>query len=137
MSLEAAVQENTAALKAFTAALSSAALLNAGPATGAAPDKAETKTVEPKKAPPKKATAKAEPLPAAEEAEQGADEAIPYEAVREKTLATVKDHGRDFMAPIFEKFGVTTAKDLKPEDYYDYLQAIDRATAADAEDEVA
>ena len=120
MSLEKVIEENTAAVKELTVALQQFAAGGTGAAAPAAPvAKAET----PKTA-AKKETPKAEA-----KAEEKSDEAagIPYDDVKAKTLELVKAKGRDVVVETLAKFGkgVKSAQDLKPEQYADYIAAVD------------
>jgi hypothetical protein len=117
MSLETALSENTAALKAHTAALLAAPGI-AG--------KQGNKAIE---VAPKPEKPKAE-KPAAKEA------GLDYETqVKPKVIATAKAKGRvavDNM--LMENFKVTSAKEVKPEDYQKLVDLID---ALNAEEDVA
>ena len=117
MSLEKAIQENTEAVKALTAALS---------AGGA---KEAPKKEAPKKETPKKEAPKEEPKeekPAPKKEEKAAD-TIPYDDVKNKTLELVKAKGRDIVMSLLEDFGkdVKSAKDLEEGQYGEYLERVD------------
>jgi len=118
MSLEKVIEENTAAVKELTVALQQFA---AG-GTGAAAPTAKAE------APAKAATKKAESKPT-EKTEEKADEptGIPYDDVKAKTLELVKAKGRDTVVETLAKFGkgVKSAQDLKPEQYAEYIAAVD------------
>lgn len=119
MSLEKALAENTAAILALTAALQNGApVTTSAPASESAPAKTETKKTETKKAD--------------SPSETKGDE-IPYETVKNKTLELVKAKGRDSVTTLLKDFGkdVASAKDLKADQYADYLKKVDAILAED------
>lgn len=126
MSLEQALAANTAAVNALVVALTSGNIGAAAPVTVAA----ETPAPKAEKAATTKKTEKAASTPAAEpEAE-----AIPYETVKTATLEFIKVKGRDAFTALAAQFGVGSAKDLKPEQYAEYLEKLE---AEKQEDDVA
>jgi hypothetical protein len=116
MSLEQALQDNTAALKAFTAAFGS------GNALTAAPKALEEKIAKAEKtvaAPAKAATKKEEP----------ASDIPDYEkVVKPAVIAYVKANTREAMDQILlDNFEVKSAKDLKPNQYQALLGKLNEA----------
>lgn len=116
MSLEKAIQENTEALKALTAALQNGA--------APAPAKEEPKKEKAKKEAPAKEEAPKEEPKAEEKAKS---DAIPYDDVKNKTLELVKAKGRDVVMSLLEDFGskVKSAKDLEEGQYAEYLERVE------------
>lgn len=124
MTIEKLIQENTAALVEMTAALQEFHQKLATLSSTDAPAKTETKVSEEKK----KTTPKSEPK---EEKKAEAEEGIPYDVVKNKTLELVKAKGRDEVIKLVKTFGKdnASAKDLKPEDYGAYVSKIDELLA--------
>jgi hypothetical protein len=122
MSLEKALEENTKAVKALTAALS-----EQGNSADTVVAKEEKKT-ESKKAPAKKAEKK-------EKVEDKPDyESKKYlEEVKPLTLKTIKAKGREVVADALAKFGddLKSAKDLTKDQYDDYMAALNAALEED------
>lgn len=112
MSLEKAIEANTAAIIALTAAIAAAAGNKTGPAPAAAPAAAK---------------------PAAEKpAEQTVREAktgpLDYEKdVKPLALKVAADLKREGLLGILGKFGAANAQALKPEQYADFVKACNEA----------
>jgi len=148
MSLEAAIQENTSALRDLIAAIKAGVMTTAAQVAAVV---TEAKPVAKKgKADPKPdATQSSEPTPtvsdnsaisstasnAAAAQEKKTDNPAPepkaevptYASVVSavKTLAEVK--GRNVAIDLLSKFGVTNGRELKPEQYVDVIAACNRA----------
>lgn len=120
MSIEKALAENTEALRDNTEALRQFASNGNGGATAGVAVESEKKTTKPES----KKEAKTESKDA---------DAIPYDNVKAKTLELVKAKGRDSVAAILKEFGkdYASAKDLKAEQYADYIKAVDKELAED------
>lgn len=136
MSLELAVTENTATLKQLISTLQGMGKLeivtvgdtpkSADPKAAAKPaakPAATPKTVE--EATTKQAEKTEESQPKAEEA--GAPE-VTYDALKVKVLE-LAGQDRDKVLEVLSRFGVTTAKDLKPEQYATALADFERVLA--------
>ena len=121
MSLEQALAENTAALKAHTAAL-----LGQDAPTETVSEKVErvTKSQAAKTAP--KAAKKEEPVAPVE---AGPD----YQAVKKSFLALCAEKGKDAGLAVLKPFGVAKCPDLKPEQYAEFIEASDAAATASDE----
>lgn len=118
MSLEQALQDNTAALKAFTAALATGAVTSASKATSVSEklDKVEKNLAATK-------TEKAEkPAAKAAKEETGPD----YETVvKPAVISFVKANTREAMDKILaDNFDVKSAKELKPAQYQALLDLL-------------
>lgn len=119
MSLEKAIQENTEAVKALTAALQAGGV--------AAP--VETKAEEKPKAEKKKAAPKKEAKAEAPKEEPKADAKPDYESdkyvkeVKPLTLKVIKTISREAVANVLAEFGddLKSAKDLSADQYDDYM----------------
>lgn len=124
MSLEKALEENTKALNANTEALLQFAASGNGSAAPSAPAKTEKKEEKAPAKEAKKEAPKEEKKPAKTEEK---NDAIPYDDVKNKTLDLVKAKGRDAVLSLLEDFGkdVKSAKDLKEDQYADYLKRVD------------
>lgn len=121
MSLEAAIAENTAALKLLTEAIhagrAAAAAKQAAPAGGAA-------------LPPKQAAEAAQrEKPPAPPAEAGAAP-ITYDQVKTAVNALAKAKGRDAVIAALAKFGLAKATDAKPEQWPDLLAELNAQAVA-------
>ena len=118
MSLEVAVQENTATLRELVALLRQGAVhfghqvitaITESPSAQVAVERLrEELPVEPKVEP------KVEP--------------IPYETVKKAVLALTKTDKRPQVITVLTQFGVTSAPMLKPEQYSEFLVALKAAT---------
>lgn len=125
MSLEKALEENTAAIKALTAALG------------------EMPTVTPKEKPKNdkltettNETAPKEKKKADKKADKPDYEGEKYlEEVKPLTLKTIKAKGREVVADVLDHFGadLKSAKDLTADQYDDYMEAL-KEVLGDAED---
>jgi hypothetical protein len=121
MSLEIAIQENTAAIRELIAIMAGGKQVEVQ-VKEEKPVKAEVK----KAAPAPKAEA---PAPKAEEpkAEAVKETAIPYTDVAAAVVELAKVKGRDAAVKVLAEFGVSKATELKPEQY---AEAIEKAKAA-------
>lgn len=128
MSLEAALQENTTAIRELIAALSAGAVIT------------KAKQAEPKKAP----VAKAQPAPEPVTKEQPVSEPVPveqpvteepeqlelevsYDDVSKAVVALHRAKGRQAAVEVLEKFGLPTAREAKPEQWAPIIEACKEA----------
>jgi hypothetical protein len=134
MSLEAAIQANTDALKAFTEALLATGIASASAA--AAPKQQAAKTAAAASGPvtakvveaaaPASTTSESAPAAASAAAAAPAStaaEPITFDQVSRATTEAVKV-SREKAVTALAKFGVKRATELKPEQYADYLAAL-------------
>lgn len=117
MSIEKLVAELIEAVKENTAAIRES--------NGEDKQPAKTESKAAKSEPKKEAAKEPEKTPG-----------IPYDDVKNKTLELVKAKGRDAVTALLKDFGkdVASAKDLKPEQYEEYLAKV---AALLTEDDVA
>lgn len=124
MSLEIAIQENTAAIRALIAAISNGIPTTAQQVAAVveevkaeAPAKAEKK-IKPEKAEAPKVEQAATPEPK-EEAAPAADDApeVTYQDAAAAITALSKTKGRDAAVALLKKFGASKLPEVKPEDF--------------------
>lgn len=84
-----------------------------------------TPTSEPEAPEQPSGEAKAEPTSASTEA-AASDEPIPYDAVRKRILEIGAKKSRDAVLELLSEFGVSGGKDLKPEQYAEFVEAADK-----------
>lgn len=136
MSLEIALQENTAAIHALIAAIQSGAVPAAAVNVEAPAAKKSAAAVKEAASSGQKNTKVADPAPTAEEPAKSeaagtrATEQPTYDQVAKAITALAKAKGRDVAVGLLKEFGVAKGPDLKPEQYADALAA---ATAKLAE----
>lgn len=123
MSLEAAIAENTAALKLLTEAIHAGRA--AAAAKQAAPAPAGGAALPPKAA----AEAAQREKPPAPPAAAGAA-AITYDQVKTAVNALAKAKGRDAVIAALAKFGLAKATDAKPEQWPDLLAELNAQAVA-------
>jgi predicted component of type VI protein secretion system len=73
--------------------------------------------------------AKAEPTSASTEA-AASDEPIPYDEVRKRILEIGAKKSRDAVLELLSEFGVSGGKDLKPDQYAEFVEAADKVLAS-------
>lgn len=131
MSLEQAITENTAALKQLISALSGLGKLDVV-TVGDTTAKTATEKPATKPAAAAKPAATTKPAAAVEETKQAVAETaapeVTYDQLKVKVLElAAKD--RDQVMEVLSRFGVTTAKDLQPEQFADALADFERVLA--------
>lgn len=142
MSLEEKVVDLTKTIELLTAAVALAAggkVAAAPVATGNAPSAeaqpaAARRGRPPSPTPPAPAAAAQAPAPAAAPA---APAGVAYDAVKAKILECATKVGRSKVEEVLAKFGVTTGKDLKPEQWQEALAAFTAALDPQAADTLA
>lgn len=123
MSLELALQQNTAAINTLIELLKGGAI----PAPAPAEDVAM-----PDPAPAKKAKAKKEepaPAPVEEKAEAPQAEVITYDMAAKPLIAVGSKHGRAKVMEILKPWNTTSLKGVPPEDYNAVICACELALA--------
>lgn len=125
MSLEQALADNTAAVKALHAHLAGAP---AATPLSAKLDKVEAKIAETAKPAPKTEPKKTAAAPAPKA------DAVDYEKVRAAVLALCAAKGKPAGLAVLAEFGVEKATELKAEQYAEALAALEAALAAPADD---
>ncbi len=132
MSLEAAILENTATMKALIAAMNAVGLASASAAAvghaGPIEAKTATKEVEVKK-PAVTQPAVETPAATPETATASPSEPITYDRVGKAITDGVKVN-RNAVIATLEKFGAKKGPDLKPEQYADFLAELAQAAKA-------
>lgn len=132
MSLEALIQENTAAVRELTAVLAKQSMIatNAGgrlaeAAANAAVEKAAGKSAGTTESPaPPPATA--QPAAAAEAKEAPSAKPLDYEALKTAFLALCKAKGADVGRSVLAEFGIARLPEAKVEQYAAVKGAIDK-----------
>lgn len=139
MSLEEVIKANTEAVSALTKALE--AVTKIGSLTLVETPK-EEKTPKPttvKKTPASATSAAPTPTPTPEPATEASTPAATvtaqtapagadaYKPVQQATFAFHKKHGRDKLFEVFAQFGIESAQMLKPEQYAEYMEALQAA----------
>lgn len=136
MSLEIALQENTATLKELISALQSMGKLEIIPVTASkkpAPAKAEAPVDTPPAAttaPTTKSQAPAVPETVAESLSEAAP--LNYDKDVKPLILKLAGDNRQAVVEVLGRFGVTTAKDLLPEHYAQVIQDVKRVLAGGA-----
>jgi hypothetical protein len=138
MSIEQALAENTAAIRALIETIKSGlpvthAQIQAVADEGAAAEKAEKKTTAPK-AEKKTETPKAEAAePSAatpeQKAEPAAAEAATYQDAASAITKLSRAKGRDAAVAVLQQFGAAKLPDVKPEQFADVIAAAEEAMA--------
>ncbi len=138
MSIEKLIQENTEALQILTSAINSLAG-NLSGKTDVAPK--ETAPVAKKKAAVAVKAVETVETPVEPKATEAVAEAIPYDKIKEATLNLIKvpGQGREGVNKLLVKFGAsyTSAKDLKPEQYAEYLAAVNALLGKTEDEDIA
>lgn len=136
MSLELALEKNTATMERLIAALGtqaanitriSAEAKPIGDTTPVKATKAEPEAKKPAAASPPPETAVA--LPASKPEVSISAAAVTYDDVKALVLQVSKDKGRDAAAAVLSGFGVAKAPELKPEQYVDAVAQLKAALA--------
>lgn len=133
MSLEAAIQENTAAINKLVAALAAGAAISTAATSAAAttakePEAKKSDAQTASSAPGVKPQSEAPKDDAQGKAEEPA--ALDYEKdVKPRVLQLSKEKGRDPTVALLQRFGVQKATELKPEQYARFISDIDRIFA--------
>lgn len=130
MTLEAAIAENTSAIRELIAALANGTpttaaqvekvVKEAKPAKATVATNGASSTQEPSS--PLAAAAAPEPAPAAETPQPGAA-SVTYEEVKKAIFALAGKKGRDAVVATLKTFGAEKGTDLKPAQYADFLKA--------------
>lgn len=91
-----------------------------------APDTAPTSEPETRQETPS-GEAEADPSPASTQTDApSVEEPIPYDEVRKRILDIGAKKSRDAVLELLSEFGVSGGKDLKPEQYAEFVQAADK-----------
>lgn len=145
MSLEQALADNTAAIKALTEALftrmamTEALFARMGGATAGnvetpAPEKGKGEKGAGKpaaqKAPPAATQTTAAAAAAPEKKDDASAPALVYETVAGKIRQVAREKGREATIAMLAKFGVTNGQELKPEQWADCIAAADKVLAS-------
>lgn len=129
MSLEIALQENTAAIRELIAAIQSGAVPAVATNVEAPAAKKSAAAVKEAASSGQKNTKAADPAPTAEEpakseaADTRATEQPTYDQVAKAITTLAKAKGRDVAVGLLKRFGVAKGPDLMPEQYADALAA--------------
>ena len=125
MSIEAAIQENTAALKLLTEAI------HAGRAAGVAKQTAATPPAGGAALPPKQAAEAAQrEKPPAPAAQQQQAQPVNYDQMKTAVNALAKAKGRDSVIAALGKFGIAKATEATPEQWPELLAELNAQAVA-------
>lgn len=135
MSLENAIQENTAAINALTALLSAKVQTEAG--TTSSPDLAKSKTEDVK--PKAESKPKAETKPKAEPKTEPAAAVAPTGPTMDEIAAACVElikKDRPALISLLADFNVKKASELKPDQFAAFKASLDAELASDAEEDL-
>ena len=138
MSLESAIQENTAALNALLAALLAAAKVQADQGTTTPVDLAKSKTEDVK--PKAESKPKAETKPKAEPKTEPEPEPEPpigptFDEISAACVELIKKD-RPALVALLAEFKVKKAQELKPDQFAAFKEELDAKLAAEAEEDL-
>ena len=137
MSLESAIQENTAAINALLAALLAGAKVQADPGTTTPVDLAKSKTEDVK--PKAESKPKAETKPKAEPKTEPAAAVAPTGPTMDEIAAACVDlikKDRPALIALLAEFKVKKASELKPDQFAAFKEELDAKLAAEAEEDL-
>lgn len=148
MSLEIALQENTAAIKELIAKLTAEGMTQRAAVGTVMHQVAQEATSKPeevkKEAPAKKPAAEtasspsgATPPTTEKKADAPAGNQPTYDQVKDKLLALSKEKGREPTVALLSRFGVARGPDLKPDQYAKFIADVDAIFAGTYDPEAA
>lgn len=134
MTLEAAIQENTGAIRALIAALAKGASTTSEPVAAVVPTPKAKNEKPPASLSPVDASTSVSPAPATAEETDGPTVASPapgttYDDVKRVIVKMSGLKGRDQVLAVLGQFGAARGPDLKPEQFADFIAQADAAMA--------